>query len=295
MLATLNAIDGAVRMLRAMIGVVLTGLLLAAPASAGSRPEQLAYFQQKNITHSGLRGTHTVALTFDDGPNAATVEVMRVLKEQNVPATFFIVGRMAKAHPDILAEVAANGYQLGNHSASHPLLGKRFDAHPEMLIDQIRQVHDEIAPLMKPGEKFFFRAPYGAWRSAHADILNADPVLRNYIGPIYWDAGGDTSISKDGYILSSADWDCWRRHWDAQKCAKGYLREIRRKNGGVILMHSINSHAAELVDAVVPALVEEGYKFVRIDQIPQSRQYETPADSLVASAGGGPVFGAARR
>jgi peptidoglycan/xylan/chitin deacetylase (PgdA/CDA1 family) len=276
-------------------GIALTAMLVAASAFAGSRDEQLAYFQHKNITHSGLRGTHTVALTFDDGPNAATIGVMRVLKEQNVPATFFIVGHMAKTHPDILAEVAANGYQLANHSATHPLLGKKYVNHPEMLIEQIREVHDQIAPLMKPGERFFFRAPYGAWRSAHAEVLNADPVLRNYIGPIYWDAGGDISISKDGYILSSADWDCWRRHWSAQKCAKGYLREIRRKDGGVILMHSINSRAAELVEAVVPALAEEGYKFVRIDQIPEYRQYETPENSLVASAAGGPVMGAARR
>src|SRR6185312_15257115 len=184
--------------------------------------EKLALFQEKSITHSGLRGTHTVALTFDDGPNTATLAVMSALKAQNVPATFFIVGRMAKAHPAILAQIEANGYQLANHSATHPLLGRRYDRHPELLISQIRQVHDEIAPLMKPGEKFYFRAPYGSWRVAHAEILNADPVLRNYVGPIYWDAGGDIAI-KDGYILSSADWDCWHRGWDAQKCAKGYL------------------------------------------------------------------------
>ncbi|MBI3759836.1 MAG: polysaccharide deacetylase family protein [Deltaproteobacteria bacterium] len=273
--------------------------LLCGPAYAGGKQEQIALFQQKNITHSGLRGTHTVALTFDDGPNAATLSVMSALKAQNVPATFFIVGRMAKSHPDILAQIEANGYQLANHSATHPLLGKRYDRNPAMLIEQIRAVHDEIAPLMKPGEKFFFRAPYGSWRAAHAEILNADPVLRNYIGPIYWDAGGDIAFSKDGYILSSADWDCWRRGWDAAKCAKGYLREIRRKNGGVILMHCINSKAGDLVNAVVPALVEEGYRFVRIDQIPEYRQYETPNSaptSIVAEAGGGGgAVGIARR
>jgi peptidoglycan/xylan/chitin deacetylase (PgdA/CDA1 family) len=281
-------------MRRILGGVLTAALLCCAPAFAGEQTKQqeLAYFQTKNISHSGLRGLHTVALTFDDGPNEATLGVMAALKANNVTATFFVVGRMAKAHPEMLRQIEANGFQLANHSATHPLLGRRYDRRPELLISQIRQVHDEIAPVMKPGEKFFFRAPYGAWRNAHADILNADPVLRNYIGPIYWDAGGDISISKDGYILSSADWDCWRRHWDAQKCAKGYLREIRRKNGGVILMHSINGKAPELVNAVVPALVEEGYRFVRIDQIPEYRQYETPqpkqqpAEPVVAQAGG---------
>ncbi|MBV9692156.1 MAG: hypothetical protein JO261_00510, partial [Alphaproteobacteria bacterium] len=132
------------------------------------------------------------------------------------------------------------------------------------------------------------RAPYGAWRSAHAEILNDDPVLRNYIGPIYWDIGGDLSRTEDGYILSSADWDCWRHHWSAAACAKGYLREIRRTNGGVVLMHCIHNQSAELVGDVIPALVEEGYTFERLDQVPEYKQYETPPTApVVASAATG--------
>jgi peptidoglycan/xylan/chitin deacetylase (PgdA/CDA1 family) len=277
-------------------GMLAAAALWTLPADAGPKADKVAYFQAHNISHSGLRGTHTVALTFDDGPNGATREVMSSLKANNVTATFFVVGRMARSHPEILREIEANGYQLANHSATHPLLGRKYDNNPEMLLAQIRDVHNLIAPLMKPGEKFFFRAPYGGWRAAHAEILNSDPVLRDYIGPIYWDAGGDIAKNKDGYILSSADWDCWRRHWDAQKCAKGYLREIRRKDGGVVLMHCINTHASELVDAVVPALVEEGYRFVRIDQIPEYRQYETPHSQgpVVADSSGGATTGIAR-
>ncbi len=282
-------------MRRIVLGVLAAAALCVAPALADSAKDKLALFQTHNISYSGLRGTHTVALTFDDGPNGATREVMAALKAQNVTATFFVVGLMGRAHPEILREIEANGYQLANHSATHPLLGRKYDRNPEMLIKQIRSVHDIIAPLMKPGEKFYFRAPYGSWRSAHAEILNADPVLRNYIGPIFWDAGGDIAKNKDGYILSSADWDCWHRGWTAQKCAKGYLREIRRKNGGVVLMHCISSHASALVEEVVPALVEEGYRFVRIDQIPEYRQFETPSPTpAVADASGGGVTAIAR-
>jgi peptidoglycan/xylan/chitin deacetylase (PgdA/CDA1 family) len=222
-----------------------------------------------------LRDAHTIALTFDDGPNARTSEVLDVLKSHNVKATFFIVGKMAHAHPDILARVAAEGHLLANHSASHPQLVSSFDAEPETLINQIRIVHDEIAPLMKPTDKFYFRAPYGYWRSAHARILNADPVLRNYVGPIYWDIGGDISM-RDGYVMSSADWDCWRHKWTPQVCAKGYLREIRRDDGGVVLMHSIHRQSAELVDTIVEPMLGEGYRFVRLDEVPEYRQYETP-------------------
>ncbi|MGC9954800.1 MAG: polysaccharide deacetylase family protein [Rhizomicrobium sp.] len=248
-------------------------------ANAGERPApaqmQLAWFQAGNIFHSGLRYNHTIALTFDDGPNAYTGAVLDMLKANNVKGTFFIVGKMAKAHPEMLARIAAEGNLLANHSASHPKLTDRFDDDPNLLIEQIRDVNDQIAPLMKQTDVLYFRAPYGYWRPAHAAILNADPVLRNYVGPIYWDIGGDISM-RDGYVMSSADWDCWKHKWSAQVCAKGYLREIRRDNGGVVLMHCIHAQSGDLVAAVVPPLIEEGYNFVRLDQMPEYKQYETP-------------------
>ncbi|HEY2071639.1 MAG TPA: polysaccharide deacetylase family protein [Rhizomicrobium sp.] len=273
-----------------MKGLILAaGLALGAMCCTAVAAGDVAYFQTKNVFHSGLRDTHTVALTFDDGPNYNTPAVLDALKANNVKATFFIVGRMAKAYPEILQRIATEGHLLGNHSATHPLLGKRFVAHPELLIEQIKQVDDYIRPLMPAGTTFYFRAPYGSWRAPHAAVLNADPLLKTYVGPIYWDEGGDIAMSDDGYILSSADWDCWHRHWDADTCAKGYLREIRRKNGGVVLMHCIHTRSGELVAAIVPALVEEGYTFVRLDQIPEYKQYETPAPNTapVVAYGGG--------
>lgn len=261
----------------AMRRLILSAIAAASLASGAAlaADNDLAWFQSSSIFHSGLRDAHTIALTFDDGPNARTAQVLDVLKAHNVKATFFVVGKMAKAHPDILARIAAEGHLLANHSASHPQLTGAYDADPEKLINQLRIVHDEIAPLMKPGEKFYFRAPFGYWRSAHARILNADPVLKNYVGPIYWDIGGQISM-RDGYVMSAADWDCWRHKWTPQTCAKGYMREVRRSDGGVVLMHSVHLRSAELVGTVVEAMLEEGYRFVRLDEVPEYRQYETP-------------------
>ena len=265
---------------------VVLGLVCVASANgpAKQKPEQLALLQTHTIFHSGLREAHTIALTFDDGPNDNTATVLDVLKAYHVKATFFIVGRMAHKHSGMLERVAAEGHLLANHSATHPFLGRRFDEHPELLIEQLRDVDDQIEPLMKRGDKLYFRAPYGSWRAAHADILNSDRTLRNYIGPVYWDIGGDIAKNDEGYIMSSADWDCWHQKWSPATCAKGYLREIRRKNGGVVLMHCISSQAGELVADVIPAMLEEGYTFVRLDQVPEYRQYETPAPSIVSQS-----------
>ncbi len=259
----------------------------ARPANS-ARPQQLALFQERSIFTSGLRGTHTVALTFDDGPNLRTGEVLDALREMNIRATFFVVGRQAHRYPEMLARIQREGHLLANHSANHARLSSRYAADPDLLMNEIRDVHDQIAPLMGEGDKFYFRAPYGYWKSAHARTLNADRELKHYVGPIYWDVGGDIAMSRDGYVMRAADWECWRIKWPAKTCAKGYLREIRRKDGGVVLMHAIQVNSAALVREVVPALIEEGYRFVRLDQVPQYRQYETPQDrpSAVADAQG---------
>lgn len=250
----------------------------AMPAGAKSPNTRLAWLQPDNIYHSGLRGTHTVALTFDDGPNKYTTAVLDALKDVGVKATFFIVGNMAHAHPAILARIADEGHLLANHSATHPLLDQSYADDPDRLFEQLRDVDDQIAPLMPSDAKFYFRAPYGAWRPEFAEALNNDAVLNKYVGPIYWDAGGETAFSDDGYVLSSADWDCWRRGWDAQTCAKGYIREIRRKDGGVVILHCIQPQSGALVAALVPPLIEEGYDFVRLDEVPAYRKYETPPE-----------------
>jgi peptidoglycan-N-acetylglucosamine deacetylase len=270
--------------------IMLGAATLEAQPSAHAPKNQLAYFQPTNIFHSGLRHSHIVALTFDDGPNEYTRAVLDALKAEGVKATFFIVGRMAEAHPDVLARIAAEGHLLGNHSATHPFLGQTYADNPELLLEQIRRVDDQIAPLMPAGTQMFFRAPYGSWRPAFARVLNADPELRKYVGPIWWDEGGEVSFSDDGYILSSADWECWRRGWDAATCAKGYMREIRRKDGGVVILHCIHPQSAALVADIVPPLIEEGYSFVRLDEMPEYRQYETAppeqAGPMMASAAG---------
>lgn len=261
-------------------------LVLAWPilAAAAASSERLALLQDRNIFDSGLPGTHTVALTFDDGPNGYTADALDVLKANHVPATFFTVGRMARLHPKLLARIADEGHLLANHSASHTPFDQEYAEDPKLLIDELQEVDDQIRPLMPQDAMYFFRAPYGIWRSDFADVLNADPVLKQYVGPVYWDAGGAIKFGDDGSLLSAADWQCWKRDWDVSDCAEGYLNEIRRKDGGVVLLHCIHPKSAALVGAIVPKLLSEGFTFVRLDEIPAYRKYQSHPAEAVASA-----------
>ena len=69
-------------------------------------------------------GKHEVALTFDDGPGKDTQKVLEILREHDVKATFFVVGRRGWKHDDDLRAMVAEGHEVGNHTWSHPEPGE---------------------------------------------------------------------------------------------------------------------------------------------------------------------------
>jgi peptidoglycan/xylan/chitin deacetylase (PgdA/CDA1 family) len=257
-----------------------------------------AYFQPGNIYRSGLVGTKTLALTFDDGPSAFTGALLDTLAKNNVRATFFVVGTRVRNHPAAMERMMREGHVIANHSFSHAHLGQRYAANPQLLIAQVGNTNAAIAPYIRPGQGLYFRAPYGVWRRAHADILNQDPELKHYVGPIYWDIGGNISYDDSGTLRTAADWDCWAHDLSADECARGYMREIRRKQGGVVLMHDIRERSLWMINTMLPQLVAEGYKFVTLDEVREYDQYKAPIapDSVpVAESDGIMPYGAVAR
>ncbi len=75
------------------------------------------------ISH-GKSGKNTVTLTFDDGPDPkTTLELLKILSEYSVKATFFVTGKNAEKHPELIREILSQGHSIGNHSYSHdPIL-----------------------------------------------------------------------------------------------------------------------------------------------------------------------------
>jgi len=84
------------------------------------------------VTHGPRRGG-AVALSFDDGPDPQTTpKLLELLARHGVPASFFVIGRNAQAHPELVARIRAAGHEVGNHSMSHdPILMMRSMARLE--------------------------------------------------------------------------------------------------------------------------------------------------------------------
>ncbi len=104
------------------------------------------------------RATPCVALTFDDGPVPETAEVVDVLAERGVRATFFVIGQQAKRYPEVLQRAIRAGDEIGNHSWSHINLRSADAATVAKQLDRTSDVI-EAATGVRPAT---MRPPYGA-------------------------------------------------------------------------------------------------------------------------------------
>lgn len=104
-----------------------------------------------------------IALTFDDGPNAAwTPKLLDILASHEVRATFFLLGERAKSAPEIVQRMVTAGHIVGNHSWDHPNMAW---SSPKVIHEQLRRTQDALEQITGAAVKFF-RPPYGARRPA---------------------------------------------------------------------------------------------------------------------------------
>ena len=230
------------------------------------------FFSRQNISQFGLQEDEFV-LTFDDGPNSVTPAVLDVLRHYNIKAVFFVLGSRVPGNRDILERMANEGHNISNHTYTH-----RSDYKTaRKLVKDIMRAHNSIEPYMRQSqtERWYFRSPFGIWNSWRADNLNEDRVIGRYIGPIFWNIGGELRFKK-GQIYSSADWNCWSKKLSVSRCAKGYLKESLRKRKGVVLFHDVRAQTAELLERYLKLLIENrpNARFLTLDELPELDQYE---------------------
>jgi peptidoglycan/xylan/chitin deacetylase (PgdA/CDA1 family) len=143
----------------------------------------------------GPRADRRVALTFDDGPAAVfTEQVLDVLRDRKVKATFFLCGKNVERYPEIARRIKAEGHAIGNHTYSHPFLYFRSRS---FMGDEIDRAQDAIARVT--GERpALFRPPYGArWLGIYDVLRDRHLTLVNWSDTGYdWKYGSDRIVSE---------------------------------------------------------------------------------------------------
>ncbi|MGW6268112.1 MULTISPECIES: polysaccharide deacetylase family protein [unclassified Streptomyces] len=234
-----------------LIGAALGVTMLATGASvwtaqAGtSAPEAKTPATSKvkpvaaTIAHASEKGEQGVNLTIDDGPDPVwTPQVLAVLKEYDVKATFCMVGTQAEAHPDMVKKVVAAGHRLCDHSVSHDTgMDKDSKAY------QSRQILDAERMITKASggvRPLYYRAPGGAF-TPHSRKLAASKGMR----PLGWNV--DTK-------------DFERPGTDA------IVATVERElpNGPTLLFHDAGGDRTQTVEALrrlIPRLKQQGHTF----------------------------------
>ncbi|RWN61501.1 MAG: chitooligosaccharide deacetylase NodB [Mesorhizobium sp.] len=121
----------------------------------------------------------SVYLTFDDGPNSFfTPQILDVLAQHRVPATFFVIGAYAAEHPELVRRMAANGHGIANHTTTHADLSRCGPAEVEREIVEANRV---IRMASRQAVVRYFRAPYGIWTE---EVIAASAGAA--LAPVHW-------------------------------------------------------------------------------------------------------------
>ena len=196
------------------------------------------------ILWHGNRQIPEIALTFDDGPNSkATPRILDILKENDVKATFFVLGKFIEKNKDILKRESEEGHLIGNHTFTHAN-GK---------ITDIAKINRELVKTDKLITQYTgksvnsFRPPFGFenWRFlTEAEFLD------------------------DTIVLWSLDVGDWNDHKAAKDIASKVLKLA--KNGSIILLHDGGASREAVIDSlpvIIKGLKKKGYNFVTIDEM----------------------------
>lgn len=183
-----------------------------------------------------------IALTFDDGPHPVyTGEILDILREYGIRATFFVVGENVERYPELVERELAEGHEVGNHTYSHCHLSK---TSPDQIIREIEACERSVYQLCEYRTKLF-RPPEGVLPDAiHDYARNADYTV------ILW--------SVDTY-----DW--------AHNPINEIMKNIRRNTepGDIILMHDSvkDSLTPTALRQIIPYLLDEGFTFVTVSEL----------------------------
>lgn len=194
--------------------------------------------------------TKRVFLTFDDGPSPVTSKILDILKQENVKATFFILGSNVDSRKDVVKRMYEEGHYLANHGYSHTY--SKIYSSPQSVLDEYNECNDKVKNAIEVTDynSHLFRFPGGLAGGKYAEIKKEakELLLQNNIVNVDWNAlTGDAETNN-----LSVEFEMTR-----------LTETMGSKNSLVILMHdaAAKSVTADALPQIIAKLKEEGYEF----------------------------------
>jgi peptidoglycan-N-acetylglucosamine deacetylase len=182
-----------------------------------------------------------VALTIDDGPHAElTPEILDVLAEQRVKATFFIIGEQIPGNEAVLQRIVAEGHELGNHLMTDK---RSITLEPDEFARQLDETHSRIVPF---GPVRWFRPGSGFYNKRMLEQIRPFGY-RAVVGSVYpYDAQLHSVEFATGYILGNT------------------------QPGSIIVLHNgccDREGTVDILRRIIPALQKRGYRFATLSEL----------------------------
>lgn len=181
-----------------------------------------------------------IAFTFDDGPHPVMTErLLAVLRQEHVPATFFVVGKMAARYPQLVRAIAREGHEIANHTYNHLNLASLSN---EAVMNELGQTREVIRRLTGQ-DSVLFRPPGGGY-SRKMVRWTARAGYRMVLWSVLTDDVDGASFHKmRARILRGAD------------------------DGGIVLMHSGVETTIQALPEIIALLRDRGYHFVNVSTL----------------------------
>lgn len=188
-----------------------------------------------------------VAFTFDDGPSENTAALLDALKERGVHATFFVIGKQAEQHPELVARMAAEGHEVGNHSYSHD--GFNITGREEMIED-----YDKCSDLI---EEYTGKRPtlMRAVGGTSVDAIS-DYVVEQGLRLCGWKGGGPDYNQTDKNVVVNY-----------------YMKDgqCTIADGDLVLLHENHASSVAAALELIDLLMADGYEIVTVQELLDAR------------------------
>lgn len=184
-----------------------------------------------------LTGTDEVALTFDDGPSPSwTPKVLNTLSAWGVKATFCVVGKEARAYPELVQDIVNQGHTLCNHSWNHEYdLGSRSAAK---IRKNLERTNDAILAAVPDAHIGYYRQPGGQWTNRVVGVS-----MKLGMVPLHWS-------------VDPSDWDKSVKTAHIEKEVRGATDA-----GAIVLMHDGGGDRGRTFSALEPILADLTSRF----------------------------------
>lgn len=204
-------------------------------------------FYIKTICSGQISGKK-ISITFDDGPTeVVTEQILDILKDYGVKATFFCIGKHILNNAEIIKRMDLEGHIVGNHSLSHSYW---FDLYTgQRMFNELKETEDIIIKTIGKKTKFF-RPPYGV----------TNPALKKAVNKLDYKAIGWNLKSMDTMSISK------------EKILSRINRKL--KPGNIILFHDNGKKIIEVLQEFLIYAGQKEYQIVGLDELINEEAYE---------------------